>query len=71
MAHNSIGSDRNQQFLLPPSLSDWLPQGHLARFVVAMVDQLDLNAFYKRRRDDGWGRPGFDPKMMVALLLFA
>lgn len=71
MAHNFISCDRDQQFLLPPSLNEWLPEGHLARFVVSVVGQLDLSAFYKRRRNDGWGRPAFDPAMMVALLLYA
>lgn len=71
MAYNLIACDRNQQFLLPPSVDDWLPQGHLARFVVEVVDQLDLAAFYRRRREDGWGRAAYDPKMMVALLLYA
>jgi transposase len=71
VAHNFIACDRDQQFLLPPSLNDWLPQGHLARFIASVVEQLDLAEFYKRRRNDGWGRPAFDPKMMVALLLYA
>ena len=71
MAHNFIACDRDQQFLLPPSLNDWLPEDHLARFIVGVMDQLDLSTFYKRRRNDGWGRPAFDPKMMVALLLYA
>lgn len=71
MAHNFIACDRDQQFLLPPSLKDWLPAGHLARFIASVVEQLDLAAFYERRRNDGWGRPAFDPKMMVALLLYA
>ncbi|MGH2675635.1 MAG: transposase, partial [Actinomycetota bacterium] len=56
---------------MPPSLDDWLPKDHLARFVVAVVDTLDLSAFYARRRADGWGRAAYDPKMMVALLIYA
>ena len=71
MAYNLIACDRSQQFLLPPSLDEWLPQGHLARFIVEVVEQLDLAAFYRSRRDDGWGRAAYDPKMMVALLLYA
>ncbi len=71
MAYNLIRCDRNQQFLLPPSLNDWLPQDHLARFVAEVVEQLDLAPFYARRRDDGWGRAAYDPKMMVALLLYS
>src|SRR6266545_3476045 len=56
---------------MPPSLDEWLPKDHLARFVIAVVDTLDLSAFYARRRADGWGRAAYDPKMMVALLIYA
>jgi transposase len=71
VGYNFVACDRDQQFLMPPSLNEWLPKGHLARFVVEMVDVLDLSAFYERRRADGWGRAAYDPKMMVALLLYA
>ncbi|MCA1708463.1 MAG: transposase [Actinobacteria bacterium] len=71
MGYNFISCDRGQQFLMPPSLNEWLPKDHLARFVVEMVDMLDLSAFYARRRADGWGRAAYDPKMMVALLIYA
>jgi hypothetical protein len=42
MAYNFLGCDRDQPFLLPPDLRDWLPAGHLAWFVLDVVDQLDL-----------------------------
>lgn len=71
MAFNLIPCDRDQSFLMPPSLSDWLPEGHLARFICEVVEQLDLKAFYGRRREDGWGRAAYDPKMMAALLLYS
>jgi transposase len=71
VGYNFISCDREQQFLMPPSLNEWLPNDHLARFVVDMVDVLDLSAFYARRRADGWGRAAYDPKMMVALLIYA
>ena len=71
MGYNLISCDRDQQFLMPPSLNEWLPKDHLARFLVEMVDILDLSAFYARRRADGWGRAAYDPKMMVALLIYA
>ncbi|CAN5202470.1 IS1182-like element ISMac1 family transposase [soil metagenome] len=71
MAYNLIPCGREQPFLLPPSLDDWLLDDHLARFVIDVVDQLDLGAFYHRRREDGWGRAAYDPKMKVALLLYA
>ena len=71
MGYNFISCDRDQQFLMPPSLDQWLPKDHLARFVIEMVDMLDLSEFYARRRSDGWGRAAYDPKMMVALLIYA
>lgn len=71
VAFSHRGGDRSQQFLLPPSLDEWLPQDHLARFVVGVVDQLDLSAFARPHRPDGRGRRSYDPKMLVALVLFA
>jgi transposase len=56
--------------LLPVSLCEWLPDGHLAWFVIDAVAQLDLSAFYGAYREDGRGRPAHDPAMMVALLLY-
>ena len=44
MVPKFIEVDRETQFLLPPSVQDWLPKGHLARFVVDVVEQLDLRS---------------------------
>ena len=71
MAQNFIDCDREQSFLLPPSLRDWVPAGHLVWTVLAAVGEMDLTAFYRAYRDDGHGRPAYDPAMMVALLLYA
>jgi transposase len=71
MAQKFLGCDRDQVFLLPPSVDDWLPADHFARFVIAMVDDMDLAAFYADYRVDGHGRPAHDPAMMVALLVYA
>ena len=71
MAQNFIACDRDQQYLMPPSLAEWLPEGHLAWFVLDAVAQMDLGAFYARYRDDGWGRAAYDPAMMVALVLYS
>lgn len=71
MAQNFLPCDRDQELLLPPSLREWLPEDHLAWFVVDAVDELDLSAFFGAYREDGWGRAAFDPQMMVALLLYA
>src|SRR3954466_3658895 len=71
MAQNFIACDREQALLLPPSLREWLPAGHLAWFVLDAVEQIDLTAFYAAYRADGHGRAAHDPAMMVALVLYA
>jgi transposase len=71
MAQNLIACDRDQQLLLPPDMREWLPEDHLAWFVLEAVEQLDLGAFYACYRDDGQGAAAHDPAMMVALLLYA
>ena len=71
MAQNFIACDREQELLVPPSLRDWLPQDHLAWFVLDAVEAMDLAAFFGGYRQDGWGRAAHDPAMMVALLVYA
>ena len=71
MAQNFIACDREQELLLPPSLREWLPEDHLAWFVLDAVDAMNLKAFFVGYREDGWGRAAHDPAMMVALLLYA
>jgi transposase len=71
MAQNFIACDRDQVLLLPLDLAEWLPAGHLARFVIETVGQLDLSGVYAYYRQDGHGRPAHDPAMMVALVLYA
>ena len=71
MAMNFLACDREQAFLMPPDPRDWLPEGHLAWFLLASVEQMDLSAFYGSYRLDGWGRAAFEPSMMVSLLLYA
>src|SRR5271169_1863554 len=64
-------ADVNQALLLPPSLHDWLPEKHLARFLVDVVDALDLGAIYESYEEkDGRGQAAYDPAMMVRLLLY-
>ncbi|MGO9821999.1 MAG: IS1182 family transposase, partial [Solirubrobacteraceae bacterium] len=70
MAQNFIGCDRDQSFLLAPDVRDWLPDGHLAWFVLEAVAGMDLAEFYGAYREDGVGRRAYDPAMMVALLLY-
>ena len=71
MAQNFMSCDRDQVMLLPMDLSEWLPAGHLARFVIETVDELDLEGVYGYYRQDGRGRPAHDPAMMTALVLYA
>ena len=71
MARNFIDCDREQAFLLPPSLRDWLAEDHLAWFVIDSVDRMDLAAFYAAYRADGHGRAAYEPSGMVALILYA
>jgi transposase len=71
MAQNFLACDRDQELLLPPSLREWLPEGHLAWFVIDAVAALDLGPFYAVYRDNGQGRAAHDPAMMVALLLYS
>src|SRR4051795_11252157 len=70
MAQNFIACDREQELLLPPSLREWLPDDHLAWFVLEAVEAMDLSVFLAGYRDDGWGRAAHDPAMMVALLVY-
>src|SRR3954470_862064 len=71
MPQNFLACDRDQALLLPPSLRDWLPEGHLAWLVLEAVEELDLSGFYGAYREDGHGRAAFEPAMMVALLVYA
>ncbi|MGS0756634.1 IS1182 family transposase [Roseateles sp. GG27B] len=59
-----------QQMLLPASLQDWLPLGHLAYFISDTVDALNLSAFYKRYAGGGARNQPFHPAMMVKLLVY-
>jgi transposase len=63
--------DLNQALLLPPSLHDWLPGKHLARFLVDVVDALDLEAIHASYEEkDGRGQAAYAPAMMVRVLLY-
>jgi len=62
---------RDQEFLLPPNMADWLPEDHLVWFVLDVVDRLDTARFHGSRRTGGVGRQGYDPDMLLALLVYA
>ncbi|HZC99220.1 MAG TPA: transposase [Actinomycetes bacterium] len=55
---------------LPPDLRDWLPQGHLAWFLLDIVDQVELEPFLRFYRTDGHGHPASDPKTLLGVLLY-
>ena len=59
-----------QDLLLPPSLRDWLPEGHLAYFVADVVDPLDLSAIHAVYEKEMRGQPPYDPRMMTKVLLY-
>lgn len=71
VAFNFRPVEREQGFLLPPDVRDWLPEGHLAWFVIDAVELLDLSALRSAYRADGHGGAAHDPAMMTALLVYA
>jgi transposase len=71
MAINVRLADREQLYLMPPSVTDWLPEGHLAFFVLDVVVELDLGEFYASYREDGRGGATYDPALMLGVLLYA
>src|SRR3974390_605842 len=71
MGQNFFSDTVNQTLLFPPSLHDWLPEGHLARFLVDVVSTLDLSAIYASYAEkDGRGQAAYAPELMVRLLLY-
>jgi transposase len=71
MPQNFLTCDRNQPLLLPPDLRDWLPEDHLAWFVIEAIEELDLEPFYAAYRADGHGRAAHEPKMMLTLIAYS
>jgi transposase len=70
MPRNFLACEREQPFLLPPDVREWLPEDHLAWFVIDAVGVMDLSRFYAAYREDGRGRTAYEPAAMVALLLY-
>src|SRR5215467_3913255 len=60
--------DRQRVFLLPPSVDEWLPQRHLARFIVEVIEGLDLRTFIGSYR--GSGSASYHPEMLLGLLVY-
>src|SRR5215510_11685127 len=60
--------DRDQPFLLPPDLKEWLPEDDIAHFIVAAVERVRLGAF--RTNSQAGGKPQYHPRLMLALLIY-
>ena len=69
MARGFIKGDRQQMFLLPPSLDDWVPSDHPVRFIQSCLEQMDLRCFYEHYASEG--RPPYDPQTMLGILIYA
>ena len=63
-----IGSNRNQCTLMPYDVEDWLPENHLARFIVEIVSMLNFKHIYKQYK--GVGSTAYDPRMLLSLLFY-
>jgi transposase len=71
MGKSFLSDTVDQSLLFPPSLHDWLPEGHLARFLVDVVGALDLSAIYASYEEkDGRGQSAYAPEVMVRVLLY-
>lgn len=71
MGYNFIECNREQEYLLPVSLKEWLSEGDLAWFIIDAVEQMDLIGIYNKYRLDGKGQAAYEPSMMVSLLIYA
>ena len=71
MAKGYVPVDRDQQFLVPPDMREWLPKGHLVWWLLEVVERMDTKALHRQRRRGAQGRSGYDPDMLLALLVYA
>jgi transposase len=65
---NFRNSDRHTGFLLPPSVDDWLPEKHLARFIVEVIERLNFAALTNSYR--GSGSAGYHPRILLGILIY-
>ncbi|GJM63245.1 IS1182 family transposase [Persicobacter diffluens] len=65
---NFRGGDRKQYNLMPHDVNDWLPENHLARFVVEIIDQLNLSSVYASYK--GYGKDPYDPRLLLGLIFY-
>lgn len=71
MAKDYRPVDRDQQFLLPPDMRDWVPASDPVWLIIAMVERLDTTVLHGLRQTGGVGRRGYDPDMLLTLLIWA
>jgi transposase len=70
MAYDYVPCDRDQLFLMSMSMREWVDEGHLAWFVIELVERVDTSGFDARHPNDGPGRPAYNPRMMLGLLFY-
>ncbi len=63
--------DRDQVFLLPPDMREWLPEGHPVWLVIEALERMDTSVFHAGRRTGGAGAAGYDPDMLLGVLVWA
>lgn len=65
---------QEQMYLMPPTITEWVAEGSLARFVSEILEELDregaLTSFYDQYREDGWGSAAYHPLMMVKVVVY-
>ena len=71
MAKGYRSADRDQPFLVPPDMRDWLPSEHLAWFILEVIEQLDTSALHGKSKRGGTGREGYNPEMLLGLWVYA
>jgi transposase len=70
MAKGYLPVQRDQLMLLPPDMREWLPADHAVHLVIGAVERLDTSALHARRRTGGAGAAGYDPDMLLCLLVW-
>lgn len=71
MSYNFKECNRDQLFLLPPDIREWIKDDHLVWFIEDTIKQMDIAGFYRSYREDGKGGSAFEPSMMLHLFLYA
>ena len=70
MSLKFMSPNREIPFMFPPSMDDWLPEGHLARFIVDIVNRLDLSEILSSYSEQTTGQKAYDPRMMISLIFY-